>query len=50
MNGIVNDAVASIPLVGMRIDGRILDVCAEITIEKRFENIEEVPIEAVYPK
>ena len=33
----------------MRVKGRILDFCAEITIEKRFENVEEFPIEAVYP-
>eukprot|EP00026_Physarum_polycephalum_P002936 Phypoly_transcript_02945.p1 GENE.Phypoly_transcript_02945~~Phypoly_transcript_02945.p1 ORF type:complete len:789 (+),score=142.25 Phypoly_transcript_02945:155-2521(+) len=48
LSGIANGAVVSLPLVGMNVKGHVLDYVSEITIEKRFENVEDVPIEAVY--
>ena len=37
-----------IPLIGALFDVRIVDFCAEVTLKQRFENREDVPIEAIY--
>jgi hypothetical protein len=37
-----------IPLTGVKSSVKVFDYIAEVTIEQRFENQEEFPIEAVY--
>jgi hypothetical protein len=38
-----------IPLTGVEVRARVVDMCAEVTLVQRYENVEDVPIEATYP-
>ena len=37
-----------VPLIGVSVEARIIDLVAEVTIEQRYINKENQPIEAVY--
>eukprot|EP00026_Physarum_polycephalum_P002556 Phypoly_transcript_02563.p1 GENE.Phypoly_transcript_02563~~Phypoly_transcript_02563.p1 ORF type:complete len:905 (+),score=178.71 Phypoly_transcript_02563:1-2715(+) len=37
-----------IPLTGVEVRSKVVDMCAEVTLVQRYENIEDVPIEATY--
>ena len=37
-----------VPLTGVSVEARIVDLVAEVTIEQRYVNKENQPIEAVY--
>lgn len=37
-----------VPLTGVSVEARIIDLVAEVTIEQRYINKENQPIEAVY--
>jgi Vault protein inter-alpha-trypsin domain len=39
----------AIPLTGVVVRAKIVDFCAEVTLEQRYENVEDFPIEALCP-
>jgi hypothetical protein len=39
---------APIPLEGVRVEARIRDFCARVTVSQRYRNTEDAPLEAVY--
>src|SRR5262245_23353882 len=39
---------AAVPLEGVRIEARIRDYCARVTVSQRYRNTESRPLEAVY--
>jgi hypothetical protein len=46
----VNDPPKAVPLAGVIVSAKLIDFVAEVTIHQRFENVEDVPIEAIYPR
>jgi hypothetical protein len=36
-------------LTGVVLRAKIVDFCSEVTLEQRYENVEDFPIEALYP-
>jgi hypothetical protein len=43
------DPPKPVPLTGVMVHVKIVDFVAEVTIHQRYENVEDVPIEATYP-